>query len=367
MSDLASKFVIAQFPVEVISKSKDKNMIKKYIVKSTEDYVSSSLPYIEFPTIDLQRLLDSDEELQKFDHALSSLGAFQLINHGIESFKFDQVLNISKQFFSLPIEEKQKYARSVSMLGGWKHDKLQGWGTDQMVETQAFNWNDRLMLTMYPIQFRNFKYWPSESVPNFRKVFEEYASETKRIKEVLFKALSKILKLPEDNLLNKYANDGTMISRITYYPASPYPDRMLGSSPHTDTNMFTTVLPDNEVEGLQFEKDGQWFKVPIIPYALIVNVADMLEIMTNGRVKSPVHRVATNSEKGRISIATGIGAPPNTEIGPLKEFITEERPQLYPYLKNSADVTANYYAAGKIFMREVRKYGPNILSQQFAS
>ncbi|XP_074314665.1 flavonol synthase/flavanone 3-hydroxylase-like [Silene latifolia] len=132
--------------------------------------------------------------------------------------------------------------------------------------------------------------------------------------------------------------------------------------------MFTThVFADNEVEGLQFEKDGQWFKVPIIPNALIVNVADMLEIMTNGRVKSPIHRVATNSEKGRISIVTGIGAPPNSEIGPLKEFITEERPQLYPYLKNSADVNAKYYAAGKIFMREVRKYGPNILSQQFAS
>ncbi|XP_074314666.1 protein SRG1-like [Silene latifolia] len=156
--DPSSPFLIShggtEFPVD-------------YSVRVISESFPEKLRLQEFPTIDFQRLLDSDEELQKFDHALSSLGAFQLVN-GIESFKFDQVLNISKQFVSLPIEEKQKYARSVSMLGGCKHDKLQGWGTDQMVETQAFNWNDKLMLTMYPIQFRNFKFWPSESVPNFR-------------------------------------------------------------------------------------------------------------------------------------------------------------------------------------------------------
>ncbi|XP_074270559.1 protein SRG1-like [Silene latifolia] len=363
MSILTPRFVVTPLPVEIVSKSNDKNMLEKFIVKSTEDYASPSLPYIELAIIDLQRLLDSDEELQKFEHALSSLGALQLVNHGIESSKFDQVLHVSKQFFSLPIEEKQKYARTVSKLGGWKPDKMEGWGNDQMGVNQAFSWNDRLMFLIHTPEFRNFKFWPSESVPNFRDVFEEYASAMKRIREILYKAISKMLKLPEDNMINKYGNEGPMLCRINYYPTCPYPDRIFASKPHTDSNMFTTVLPDNEVEGLQFEKDDQWFNVKIIPHAIIVNTSDMLEIMTNGRVKSPIHRVVSNSETNRVSIATGMGSPPNMEIGPLKELITEDRRQLYPHLKNSADVTANYFAAGKIFMREVRKYGPNILSE----
>jgi isopenicillin N synthase-like dioxygenase len=60
------------------------------------------------------------------------------------------------------------------------------------------------------------------------------------------------------------------------------PDHVLGLKPHTDGSSITFVLQDKEVEGLQVLKDNQWFKVPIIPDALVINVGDQLEVGTSG-------------------------------------------------------------------------------------
>lgn len=73
--------------------------------------------------------------------------------------------------------------------------------------------------------------------------------------------------------------------------------------PHADGTVLTFLLQDKDVEGLQVLKDGQWFKVPIVPYAIVVNVGDQAEIMTNGVFKSPVHRVVTNTERERNTLA----------------------------------------------------------------
>jgi hypothetical protein len=58
------------------------------------------------------------------------------------------------------------------------------------------------------------------------------------------------------------------------------PDHVLGLKPHTDGSSITFVLQDKEVEGLQVLKDNQWFKVPIIPDALVINLGDQLEVGT---------------------------------------------------------------------------------------
>ncbi|KAG5596440.1 hypothetical protein H5410_037672 [Solanum commersonii] len=81
----------------------------------------------------------------------------------------------------------------------------------------------------------------------------------------------------------------------------PKPDKILGVKAHADASIITTLLQDKEVEGLQVLKDGKWYGVPTIPHALLINVGDQLEIMSNGIFKSPIHRVAANSEQERIS------------------------------------------------------------------
>ncbi|KAL9232353.1 hypothetical protein vseg_007476 [Gypsophila vaccaria] len=358
---LTMKFAIPASPVEVVSKVNDQNTLEKYIVKPHER-VSFSLPYMDAAIVDFKLLLESEEELKKFESLLSSWGAIQLVNHGIEDSTLDQLLEVTKEFFQLPLEEKRKYARSCGEE--WTFDKMQGWGNDRMGEGHAFSWNDRLLLLVHPPTERNTKLWPNESIPKFREVIDKYLDGMIKVRETLFKALTKMLNLPEDNLMCKYAKEGFLVGKFNYYPTAPYPDRILGARPHTDSNLFTILLQDKEVEGLHIEKDDKWYKVPIVPNALVVNTSDMLELLTNGGVKSPVHRVVTDTERERISIVIGMAPPGNSEIGPLKELIDENRPKLYPTLKNSSSWTADFYAQGKILVKEIRKFGPNIIQQQ---
>ncbi|MCE3214930.1 hypothetical protein HAX54_000283 [Datura stramonium] len=68
------------------------------------------------------------------------------------------------------------------------------------------------------------------------------------------------------------------------------PDKILGVKAHADASIITTLLQDKQVEGLQVLKDGKWYGVPTIADALLINVGDQLEIMSNGIFKSPIHR-----------------------------------------------------------------------------
>ena len=69
----------------------------------------------------------------------------------------------------------------------------------------------------------------------------------------------------------------TMFARFNLYPPCPSPDLVL--KPHADGSTITFVLQDKEVEGLQFLKDNQWIKVPVIPQALLINIGDQAEVI----------------------------------------------------------------------------------------
>ncbi|KMT08394.1 hypothetical protein BVRB_6g140720 isoform B [Beta vulgaris subsp. vulgaris] len=101
---------------------------------------------------------------------------------------------------------------------------------------------------------------------------------------------------------------------------------------------------DTEVHGLQVLKDDQWFKVPIVPDAFFINVGDQLEIMSNGILKSVVHKVVIDKQRERMSVAVASSPPPDKEIGPVSELIDEERPQLYKNVKNYLATFLQYIA-----------------------
>ncbi|XP_074271222.1 codeine O-demethylase-like [Silene latifolia] len=337
-SPLTMKFEVPTPPAEVVSKISEKEITEKYIYSSGTKQENSSLPYMDPALVDFQLLLHSDEEHQKFGSLINSWGCFQLVNHGITSSKLDQVIQVCKDFFALPVEEKQKY---IQVPG-----QLEGWGGDTMSKDQNLNWNNRFLLFIYPVEQRNPKFWPDESLSKFREIVEDYAADLRKIFEVVCKAISKLLNLEEDNLLNEYAKDGIMGFRVNHYPSCPFPDKVVGLKAHSDVHILTFLLQDKEVEGLHVEKDGQWYKVPIVPGALVINTADMLEILTNGKVKSVYHRAVVDGTRERISLACGFGPPQNTEIGPLNELITEETPKLYKTDSNYVMTAVSNYALG---------------------
>ncbi|XP_021715166.1 protein SRG1-like [Chenopodium quinoa] len=292
---------------ELIKSTTEKVVPETYKIQqlpniSEDNNNHSEIEYMKSPSIDLGLLSDAsssqhEQELRKLGSVLNSWGCLQLINHGLDSSLLDKIREVGKEFFALSLEQKQKHSRTL--------DWFEGYGGDTISEGQIYNWNDRLHLRVYPVDQRNFNFWP-EYIPNFRETLEEYAVEVRRVTKSLLKAIAKSVELDEDSFLKECGEDEAMnlFTRFNYYPPCSTPERVIGLKPHSDGTVVTILQQNKQVEGLQALKDDKWFKVPIVPYALFINIGDQLEMMSNGKLKSVVHKVVIDKEKERISIAT---------------------------------------------------------------
>lgn len=105
--------------------------------------------------------------------------------------------------------------------------------------------------------------------------------------------------------------------QLNSYPVCPDPTRAMGLAPHTDSSLLT-LLNQSSISGLQVHVDGiRWVPVHPIPGALVVNVGDLMHILSNGRFKSALHRAVVNEAHHRISMAYFYGPPTDVKISPL--------------------------------------------------
>ncbi|XP_038697764.1 protein SRG1-like isoform X5 [Tripterygium wilfordii] len=242
---------------------------ERYFYKNCDEgFLDPSLPAMEIPVIDLG-LLKSPEELEKLRSALISFGCIEAINHGMTSTFLDEVREVVKQFFQLPEAEKQKYAREVNSIEGYGNDMI-------LLDSQILDWNDRLYLKISPEDQRQLRFWP-QNPESLRDILHEYTLKLKMINEVVLKAMARSLNLEDNSFLSQFGEEANMFARFNFYPPCPKPDVVLGLKPHADGSGITMVLQDKEVEGLQFLKDSKWFRAPIVPEALLINIGDQVE------------------------------------------------------------------------------------------
>lgn len=137
---------------------------------------------------------------------------------------------------------------------------------------------------------------------------------------------------------------GSQRINLNYYPKCPKPELTVGVGRHSDVSTFTILLQDN-IGGLYVRTpDGEsWVHVPPINGALVINVGDALQILSNGKYKSIEHRVIANATADRISIPLFINPKPSEVIGPLTEVLenTGEKPKYKNVLYS--DYTLHFY------------------------
>ncbi|KAJ7948923.1 2-oxoglutarate (2OG) and Fe(II)-dependent oxygenase superfamily protein [Quillaja saponaria] len=120
---------------------------------------------------------------------------------------------------------------------------------------------------------------------------------------------------------------------MNFYPTCPNPELTVGVGRHSDMGALTVLLQDG-IGGLFVKSEdgddaGKWMEIPPVPAALVINVGDTLQILSNGRYRSAEHRVRTTNTQARVSIPIFTLPKPTEKIGPLPEAVEKDGVALY--------------------------------------
>nr|QBO54037.1 flavonol synthase [Muscari aucheri] len=271
-------------------------------------------PSPEIPVVDMT----SVDRVKAIADAAKEWGIFQLVNHGIPVAAIEELKRVGTEFFALPQEEKESYAAAPG--------SLEGYGTRLQRESEGKKaWADYLFHNVWPDSSINYKFWPNNP-PEYRKASEEYARRLQGVVDETLGSLSLWLGLERHVL--KEAVGGERLEyllKINYYPPCPRPDLALGVVAHTDMSAITVLVP-NEVPGLQVFKDGRWLDAEYVPNALVVHVGDQVEIVSNGRYKSVMHRTVVSRDRVRMSWPVFCSPPGEEVVGPLPQLVGDGSP-----------------------------------------
>lgn len=153
----------------------------------------------------------------------------------------------------------------------------------------------------------------------------EYSEKLREVTRKLLGGISESLGLEESYLEKDLElESGLQIFVGNYYPPCPQPELAMGMPPHSDQGLLTLLI-HNQVGGLQVQHQGKWINVKALPnYSLLVNTGDHLEIFSNGKYKSNMHRAVVNNKVTRISVVVAHGPSLDTIVKPASPLMEKE-------------------------------------------
>jgi len=259
--------------------------------------------YNEIPSLDLGDFTSGNPDkkqafVQKLGEAYNNIGFVAIKNHGLNKELQDKLYAVIKKFFLLPDDVKAKYEKpEIGFQRGYTgkgKEHAKGRNTGDLKEFYHVGQE----LDAIPDSDETKKEYPGNIWPSEVSEFKEIANEAYRTLEAagknMLKAIALYLELDENYFEDKVAYGNSILRQIHYFPIEnpdDVPADAVRAAEHGDINLIT-LLMGASADGLQvLRKDGRWIPITALPDQLVVNVGDMLERLTNKKLKSTIHRV----------------------------------------------------------------------------
>jgi len=294
---------------------------------------------------------DPDGFAQKLGRSFEEYGFAIIADHGIPDALIHRAEEKAKAFFALPEEVKRKYlipggggARGYTPFGietakGHKaHDLKEFWHVGRDLPP-GHRFRDHMPDNL----------WPSE-VPGFKDTFLELFATFDATGLKVLKAIARYLKIDE-YYFEDAVRDGNSVLRALHYPPQTEPTgEHIRAGAHEDINAITLLLGAEEAGLELLTRDGRWIPVSPRPGELVINIGDMLQRLTNGKLRSTTHRVVNptpdRATKARYSMPFFLHFRSDFLIEALPETVPAgEQPKWPP-------ITANDYLQERL--REIK-------------
>ena len=298
--------------------------------------------YDQVPSLDLADFTGSDPIKRKkfvadLGAAYNNIGFVAIRNHYLTDDLSARLYEVIKKFFALPDSVKQRYeieglAGQRGYIGkGKEHAKGRNTG-----DLKEFYHVGQEVLDGDPIK-KEYpdNIWPAE-LPEFQSVALEVYQRLERTGVQMLRAIALYLQLPEDYFDQKVRHGNSILRPIHYFPIEnpdAVPADAVRAAEHGDINLIT-LLMGASADGLQvLRRDGKWIPITALPEQLVVNVGDMLERLTNKKLKSTIHRVVNpprrQMNKPRYSIPFFMHPRSEMSLSALTSCVDEANPKLW--------------------------------------
>lgn len=298
----------------------------KGIYPPVAPYFAPTVTTQTIPVLDLQDFTSGQKAeafIEAFGQALSEIGFFALVNHGVDQRLIDAAYGAAEAFFALPDITKSEYA-----IAGLKGQRgFTEFGTEHAKGSTAPDLKEfwhvgREQPTGNQVN-APANIWPRE-VPQFRPVMATLFEQLETCAGHLMEACAQYLQQPT-HFFTPQVKEGQTILRVIHYPPipnsiTPHAQR---AAPHEDINLIT-LLCEATTPGLELRQpNGEWLPIQPISGQIIVDTGDMLQSLSNGLLKSTTHRVVNpdSSRNRRFSMPFFVHPRPDFDLTPLPNCI----------------------------------------------
>lgn len=305
---------------------------------------------IHIPRLDLLEYTEGNAEQRKnfsqnIGKAFNETGFVTIANHGLTQDLIDELYKVVQAFFSQPEEVKKKY--EFPELAGQRGYTSKGKEKAKDANTPDLKefWQRGQTIvgeTYYKVDFPDNIL--VEELPRFNEVTAEVYKKLEDAGRNLLRAIAVYLDLEEDYFEQYVINGNSILRAIHYFPIEN-PDAIapdaVRAGAHEDINLITLLIGAS-ADGLEvLTKEGDWFPIKAKGEDIVVNVGDMLQRLTNNKLKSTTHRVVNPPRElmktSRYSVPFFLHPKASMSLASLDSCISAEYPKAYE------DYTAGQY------------------------